>query len=104
MKRHQFDQRIGPLERTVDDGAASPNHASLLVHLEQDDNLGLAPLDSELLPFPLTADANRLHHGSHSDATTVDPDRNALALEFAAGRDSPTTEPDELAIAVRQHL
>src|SRR5512135_981776 len=104
MKRHQFDPRIGPLERTVDGGAASPNHAPLLVHLEQDDHLGLAPLDLELLPFPLAADANRLHHGSHSDATTVDPDRNALALELAAGREFPTTEPHEIARAGRQHL
>src|SRR3954447_6590642 len=93
MKRHQFDQRIGPLERTVDDGAAPPSHAPLLVHLEQDDHLGLAPLDPELLPSPLPADTNRLHHGSHPDATAVDPDRNALARELAAGGESPTTEP-----------
>src|SRR5438067_11627473 len=83
MKRHQFDQRIRPLERTVDDGPASPKHAPLLVHLEQDEDLGLAPLDPELLPFPLPADANRLHHGSHSDATTVDPGCDALALKLA---------------------
>src|SRR4051812_28530954 len=47
MERHQFDQRIGPLERTVDDGAAPPNHPPLLVYLEQDEDLGLAPLDPE---------------------------------------------------------
>src|SRR5271168_4398246 len=104
MKRHQFDQRIGPLERTVDDGAASSNHAPLLVHLEQDDNLGLAPLDPELLPFPLTADASRLHHSSHSDATAVDPDGNALVFELAAGSEFSTTEPHEVASASRQHL
>src|SRR5438132_7227363 len=97
MKRHQFDQRIGPLERTVDDGAAAPNHPPLLVHLEQDDHLGLAPIDLELLPFPLATDADGLDHGAHSDPTAVDPDGNALALERAAGREFPTTEPQEIA-------
>src|SRR6266545_7223343 len=96
MKRHQFDQRIGPLERTVDDGAASPNHTPLLVHLEQDDNLGRAPLDPELRPFPLTADAYRLHHGSRADPAAVDPNRHALARELAAGRGFSTTEPPEV--------
>src|SRR5215469_6292220 len=96
VERHQFDQRIGPLERTVDDRAASPNHAPLLVHLEQDENLGLAPLDLELLSFPLTADANHLHNGSHSDPTAIDPDRNALALELAAGGKFSTSEPHEI--------
>jgi hypothetical protein len=78
MKRNQFDQRIRALKRAVDDWAASPNHAPLLVHLEKDNNLGLAPLDPELLPFPLAADANRLHNGPHSDPSADDPDRDTL--------------------------
>ena len=104
MKRHQFDQRIRSLERPIDDRAASPNHASLLVHLEENHHLGLTPIDPELLPFPFSTDANRLHHGSHSDPTAVDPDRDVLAGVLLAGREFPATEPHEVASAAGQNL
>src|SRR5208282_2757736 len=104
MKRDQFDQRIGALERAVDDWAASPNHAPLLVHFEKNYNLGLAPLDPELLPFPLAADPNRLYDGAHPDSATVHPDCDTLARELVASRQFAGAEPRQIAGAGGQHL
>src|SRR5258708_7370439 len=104
MKRYQLDQRVRPLERPVDARPAPPTHASGLVHLEEDDNLGLTPLDPELLPFPLAADASRLHHGSHPDPSAVDPDGDILSGVLVAGREFPTTELHEVASAGGQYL
>ena len=45
-----------------------------------------------------------LHDGSHSDPAAVDPDRDALARELAAGRKFATPEPHQVAGAGGQHL
>ena len=52
--------------------------------------------------FPLTRIVSTTV--SHADATAVDPDRNTLARELAAGREFPTTEPHQVARAGRQDL
>ena len=75
-----------------------------LSDFEQDDNLGLAPLDPELLPLPFTADANRLHNGSHSDPAAVDPDCDTLARELVARGQFAGAEPHQVAGAGGQHL
>ena len=104
VERHEFDQGIGALERAIDHGSAPPHHPPLLIGLEQDHYLGLAPLNSEFLPLRLAADADRLHSGSHTDPTAVHPDRNPLARELAAGWEFATTEEHQVAGAGGQHL
>ena len=104
MKRDQFDQRIGALERAIDDGAASPNHASFLVHFEEDYNLGLTPLDPELLPLRFAANANVFHNGSHSDPAAVYLGCDTLARELVARGQVAGAESHQVTRAGGQHL
>ena len=85
VKGHQFDQRIGALERAVNDRSAPLGHAALLVSREHNEHLGLAPLDSELPPLLLATDANLLNDSPHPHPAAIDPDRDPLAGEFVAG-------------------
>src|SRR5208337_2856867 len=104
MKRHQFDQRIRPSQRAVNDRSTSLDHPPFLIGLEENDRLGLAPLDLELLPFHRAADANVLDYGPHPDSAAIDPDRDPLASEFVTPRQIPGTEPEQVAGASCQHL
>jgi len=104
MKRDQLDQCVGALERAVDDGAASPNHAPLLVYFAKDDNLGLTPLDPELLPLRFAADANLFHNGSHSDPAAVYLGCDTLARELVAHGQFAGAESHQVTGAGVQHL
>src|SRR5208337_105341 len=104
VERHQFDQRIRALQRAVDDRPAPLGHPPLLIGLEHDEHLGLAPLDSKLPPLVLATDADLLNDSPHPDPATINPDRDPLASEFVARGQIPGTEPEQVAGASRQHL
>ena len=93
VKRHQFDQRIRALQRAVDDRSAPLDHPPLLIGLEQNNHLGLAPLDPELLPFHLATDAAVLNDSAHPNPATINPDRDPLVGEFVPRGQFPGTEP-----------
>ena len=103
MKRDQLDQRVRALKRAVDDWATSPDHAPFLVHFEKNDNLGLAPLNLELLPFPLAADANVLRDSSTRTRPPSMPTPIRLPAYSLPAGNSPA-EPHQIAGAGGQHL
>ena len=100
----QLDQRVRASKRAVDDGATSPDHVPFLVDFEKDDNLGLAPLNLELLPFPLATDANFLDDSSHADPAAVHANRDTFARVLAAGGQFTGAEPHQIAGAGGQYL
>src|ERR1700722_2304848 len=105
MKCDQFNQCSGALERAVDDRAASPDHAPLLIHLKEDDNLGLTPLDPELLPLRLTVTmADLFHNRSYQGPAAIYLDCDVLARELIACRQVAGAESHQVTRAGGQYL
>ena len=86
MKRDHSDQCIGALERAIDKGAASLNHAPLLVHFEEDDQpCGSRHSTSGTSSASFcAADATLFHNGSYSYSAAVDLGSDTLARELVA--------------------
>ena len=104
VEGQQLDQRIGTAERAIDDRPRSLGHPALLVGLEDDQQLGLAPLHLEGLALDPATDAHLLDHRPHPHSAAVDRRSDSLVLEPVAGWEFAAAEPQQVAGAGGQHL
>ena len=106
MKRDQFDQGIGALERAVDDGAASPQPMRpFLSSSKRMTTLGSRHSTRNFFRFVLPLTRLFFDNGSHSDPAAVDLDRDtACPLNSVPAGSSPARKSHQVTSAGGQHL
>ena len=104
VEGQQLDQGIGAAQRAVDDRPTPLGHPALLVGLEEDQQLGLAPLHLEGLPLDLAADSDLLDHRPHPHPAAIERRGDPLPLELLPRGQLAAAEAEQVAGASGQHL
>ena len=104
MEGHQLDQRVRAAERAVDERPTPLGHPALRIGLEDDHQLGLAPLHLERLTLDLAGDADLLDHRPHPHPAAVDRHDDPLAFELLPRGTFTAAEAEQIAGPTGQHL
>ena len=104
VEGHQLDQRVRAAERAVDERPTPLGHPALRIGLEDDHQLGLAPLHLERLTLDLAGDADLLDHRPHPHPAAVDRHDDPLAFELLPRGTFTAAEAEQIAGPTGQHL